>query len=420
MSDLPFLTMDDVEFGDLRVLLRVDINSPVDPTTGKILDDTRMRESLATINELRDAMVIILAHQSRPGKDDFVPLEEHAKLLSSLLQRSVDYVDDLFGSKALDAIKKMEAGDILMLENTRFYAEEIALAGKPPDVQAGTHIVRKLSHACDVYVNDAFAAAHRSQPTLTGFAHVMPSVAGRLMEREVRNLNRFLRSDEKPVIAVLGGAKVEDSIAVAENLLKRGVVDKVLTTGVVAILFLHAAGYDIGAPNREFISREIEKCDMYVEKAKDMIKKYEEKIEMPMDVVMNVNGYRKALTIDKFPATHPIFDIGLDTIAHYSNIIESAGKVILNGPAGVFELPNFSLGTVEIFNAVARCEGFTVAGGGHTVALLRQLGIGNNIDHISTGGGALITYLSGKTMPVIEALAEARKKYTSGGYKSQV
>ncbi len=247
-----FFTLDDFNLSGKSVLVRVDINSPIDPESGRILDDTRMRRAMDTLKDLDDSKVAIMAHQSRPGKKDFTPLGGHAEHLSYLLRKDVRYVDDLFGSKAREAISRMKKGDVLLLENTRFYSEEVALKGKPLEVQEKTHIVRNLSPFFDYYVNDAFAAAHRAQATLIGFARKLPSIAGKLMEREIVGLSRALEG-ERPRIAVLGGAKFDDSIEIARNMLENGIADKVLTTGAVANMFLYSTGKALGEPSESFL-----------------------------------------------------------------------------------------------------------------------------------------------------------------------
>lgn len=410
-SEKDFFTLDDFNLQGKTVLLRVDINSPIDPDSGRILDDTRMRRHLETMNALSGSRLVIMAHQSRPGKSDFTGMGMHAKRLSSLLNRHVEYVDDLFGSRARQSIGAMHAGDILLLENTRLYSEEVVLKGEPLDIQAKSHVVRKLSPLIDYFVNDAFAAAHRSQPSLVGFATSVPSLAGRVMERELTKLGNIMSSQERPKIAILGGAKIDDSIEVMKHMLDDGIMDEVLTCGVVGTIFLMAGGVAIGGPNIDFLKREIKGYEKLVDDAKALLAAYPERIEVPTDVALNDNGERVGITVD-MPIEHPIFDIGLDTAVHYRNKVLGARNVLLNGPAGVFELEEFSIGTRELLSAMAETQGYTVLGGGHSIAIARKMGIDGRLDHLSTGGGALIRYLSGKKMPVIEALRDSRKLFS--------
>jgi len=412
-----FFTLDDFDLEDKTVLLRMDINSPIDPTSGRILDDTRMRHHLGTINDLMDAKVVILAHQSRPGKSDFTTLRRHADRLAVLLRRRVQYADDLFGSYALGAIRNLHAGDVLLLENTRMYAEDVALSKEALDIQANSHLVRKLSTVADYFVMDAFAAAHRSQPSITGFAEVIPALAGKLMERELVKLCKMVESDDRPSVAILGGLKIDDSIKVMSHMLETGQMDKILTTGVVGTVFLMASGVDVGKPNIDFLAREVKGYKTLVETAKGLLEKFPENISIPTDVAYNKDGRREGTSVSGLPVDYPIMDIGLDTVVEYSSIIKGAKNILLNGPSGVFELEDFSIGTVEIFNAIAESSGYSVLGGGHTAATASQLGLGPKVGHISTGGGALINFLAGKTMPAIEALKRSKVLYGQGHYR---
>ena len=407
-----FFTMDDFDLAGRTVLVRVDINSPIDPTTGRLLNDARMREHLATIRDLRNTKAAILAHQSRPGKDDFTTLQAHAERLEALLGRPVRYVDSLFGRHALDAIKAMQVGDVILLENTRFYAEEEALADAKFEKMAKSHMVRRLAPLADFFVLDAFAAAHRAQPSLVGFCEVLPTLAGRVMEKELTMLTRAMQSHERPKIAIFGGVKADDSIAITKYMLENGIVDKVLTTGGVANMFLHATGVDPGTPTTAFMRREVESYDALVGHCKDLLAKYPDRILVPTDVVVNDGGARKPVLISALPSNMPVQDIGLDTIARYAEEIRVAKTVILNGPAGVFEIEEFSVGTRELFRAIAETGAFKVVGGGHTVAAIEQFGLRDRIDHISTGGGALINFLAGKEMPLVTALRRSMAKFS--------
>jgi len=407
-----FFTMDDFVLAGSTVLLRVDINSPIDPATGRLLNDARIREHLATIRDLREARVAILAHQSRPGKDDFTTMESHAERMAALLGRPVRYVDSLFGKSAIDAVQGMRPGDVVLLENTRFFAEEEALADAKFEKMAKAMMVRKLAPLAQYFVLDAFAAAHRAQPSLCGFAEVMPALAGRVMEREITMVSRAMESQERPKLAIFGGIKADDSTAVTRHMLTNGVVDKVLTAGGVANLFLAAKGIDPGAATTEFMRKEIEDYDGYVASCKELLAKFPGRIELPIDVAVNDGGTRRNLHLSELPSKHQVYDIGLDTIVHYQNEIDLARTIILNGPAGVFELEEFSLGTREVFAAVANAAAFKVVGGGHTVTVVEEMGLRRKIDHVSTGGGALINFLAGKELPLITALKRSHAKFS--------
>jgi phosphoglycerate kinase len=402
---MDYLALDDVVLDNKRVLVRVDFNSPMGPN-GNILDDKRIKSHLDTLKALEDCRVVLMAHQSRAGKKDFTDMEAHAKLASKLLRREVAYTDDIFGSHARDAIKSLEPGEVLLLENTRFYSEENI--NRAPADHAKSHMVRKLAPLFDLFVNDAFAVSHRSHLSVVGFTEVLPSVAGFLMDKEIRALDKGLTGNEHPTIFVLGGAKVDDSIKVAQNVLKRGGADKVLTTGVVATVFLMAAGIDVGGPNKKFVADQEYLGQVPI--AAKLLKDYPDKIALPVDVALNRNGERVDVSVDTLPASDSIADIGLETIIRYSNDLKGAKVTVLNGPTGIFEQENFKQGTVEILKAMIE-SGYSIAGGGHTIAAIEKLGLEPKLSHVSIGGGASITYLSGEPLPGIEALKKAAEKY---------
>lgn len=411
-----FLTLDDFDLAGKTLLVRVDINSPINPATGEILDDTRIIYHSKTIRDLKKSKVVLIAHQSRPGKRDFTTLEKHADRLTSVTGRRVKYIDDFFGSRAIDAIRSLKKGEVVLLENVRFYAEEHVLKGKDIKIQAESHIVSHLAGLGDYFVNDAFAAAHRNQPTLVGFTEVLPSLAGRVMENEIKMLDKVIHNVSRPSIAVLGGVKVYDTLQVMSNLLRNNIVDKVLTSGLVANIFLLAQNHDLDEPNTSFLERELGNYNELTEYAIKLLEDYHGRIEVPTDLVVNDEGKRRAISVKDLPAKKQIFDIGLDTAVRYRMEILKAGNIIMNGPAGVFELEEFAVGTTILFNAIAESKGFSVIGGGESVAAARNLNLEGKVGHISTGGGACISFLAGKTMPAIEALCLSKKLYEEGYY----
>ncbi|PKL67624.1 MAG: phosphoglycerate kinase [Methanobacteriales archaeon HGW-Methanobacteriales-1] len=404
---LKFNTIDDFQFNNKTVLVRVDINSPVDPNTGIILDDTRMKLHAETISELSDkgAKTILLAHQSRPGKKDFTTLEQHAHALSKIIGRPVIYVEDIFGCAAMETIARLKPGDVLLLENVRFYSEEVLK--REARLQADTHMVRKLSTIADYFINDAFATAHRSQPSLVGFAFKLPSAAGRLMEKELKILYGALDNVQRPCVYVLGGVKVDDSIRVIENVLENGSADFILTTGLVANIFLLASKVKIGKCNKEFIEKK--GYFDFVKVAERLINKFKDKILIPIDVAICKDDKRMDVPVNEIPDL-PIYDIGTETIKLYAQKIRQAKTIFANGPAGVFENPEFSIGTDDILNAIASSEGFSIIGGGHLAAAAVQMGFEGEIDHISSGGGASISLLAGEELPVVTVLEEVAVK----------
>jgi phosphoglycerate kinase len=401
-----YLTLDDVELAGKTVLVRVDFNSPIDSETKKILDDTRIRtHGETTIKELveKGAKVVVLAHQGRPGEPDFIPLEQHAEALSKVLGKRIKYTNSIFDEKVLNAIKELQNGDVLVLENVRMFAGEQKKGS--PEEHAKSEMVVKLAPLFDLFVNDAFAAAHRSHVSIVGFTAVLPSVAGRVMERELKSLSRVLESPEKPCVFILGGAKADDALEISRYVLDNGVADFVLTGGVAGHVFLVARGFDLGKANMEFLERK--ELLGFVSGIKELMQRYPEEIKVPLDVAVEVNGKRKEIGVDELPTDYPIFDVGAITVESYGKIIRDARSIVVSGPVGVYENREFVYGTRRIFTEVANSKAFSLAGGGHTVAALKELGLSDKISYISTAGGALIEFLMGKKLPGVVALEKA-------------
>ncbi|MCS7097901.1 MAG: phosphoglycerate kinase, partial [Candidatus Methanomethyliaceae archaeon] len=252
-NEFGFYTMDDFDFDGKKILLRVDINSPIDPKTGEIIDDFRIKSHIPTVLELleKGSSVTILAHQGRPGDYDFTTLKSHSEYLSKYINHEVKYVEDIFGPTARTIISSSKPGDVILLENVRFYSEEVI--EKVPEAQSKTFMVRYLAPLFSVYINDAFATSHRSHPSLTGFPMVMPSCGGRLLEKEVKYLNTIMGSSLRPCIFILGGGKIPDSVQLIEAILSRGIADKILLTGLVAHLFMFAKGEKLGKANMKVL-----------------------------------------------------------------------------------------------------------------------------------------------------------------------
>ena len=415
LEERSFFTIDDFEMKNKKVILRIDINSSINPENGDILDDTRIKRHAATVKELagKEAKIVILAHQSRPGKLDCVSLKEHAKRMSEIIDIEIKFVPDIYGNSAVKLINELKSGEILMLDNVRFDNEEVELKNFENDnfeKQANSNMVKTLAPLADLFVNDAFAAAHRCQPSLVGFAEKMPAIAGRVMQRELDFLGKAIASGPSPRIALLGGSKAADSVAISEYFLKKG-VDYVLTGGVVANIFLIAANKDIGKPSTEFVKNNISNHEKIIADAKKLIEKYNGRIVYPSDVATNANGKRIGVSIDQLPTENPIHDIGLDTLVKYISLIEEAGTIIANGPMGVFENSEFAIGTREVFQAIANSEGMTVVGGGETAMAFNQMGLAKGVEHISTGGGACIAFMADETMPALEAMRRSKIKF---------
>jgi phosphoglycerate kinase len=406
-----FLTLDDLNVKNKTVLVRVDFNSPVDPKTKKILEDVRIRaHGETTIRELSDkgAKVVILAHQGRKGDADFIPLKQHAEILSKILARPVKYVADLFGEEAKKAIKNLKPGEILVLENVREYAGETKEG--TPEEHAKTDLVKNLAPLADYFVNDAFAAAHRAHASIVGFTAVLPSAAGRIMERELKSLTRIVENPEKPAVFIFGGAKADDSLEISKYVLENRLADHILTGGVVAQVFLTAEAIDIGKVNMQFL-KEQELLDL-VPGIRTLIQKYPDKIRTPTDVAVEADKKRREILVIRLPTDYPIYDIGSQTAQDYGNTIKTAKSIVVSGPMGVYENKEFALGTQKVFEEIADSKAFSVAGGGHTISALQEFGLSRKISYISTAGGALIEFLMGKKLPGVAALEKAAARKT--------
>ena len=400
--DAGIRTLDDLEAAGSTIGVRVDINSPLTGDGQGLADDARLRAHVGTLSELaeRGARVVVLAHQGRPGGEEFGTTEPHASRLDDLLAAPVEYVDATFCSCARERVRETAPGEVVVLENTRFYSEEYM--SFDPERAAGTHLVTGLAPVLDAYVNDAFAAAHRSQPSLVGFPVALPGFAGRVMERELEVLGD-VRSTARPRVYVLGGAKADDSIAVAAEVLESGLADRVLTTGVVGNAFLQAEGVFLGEATRSVVDeRAGAGHGEGLDRAADLLERFPGRIATPRDLAVRRDGRRTVVPVDEFPVEEQAFDIGPATVEAYGEILAEAGTAVLNGPAGMYEDEDFAAGTRELF-AAARAAGYTIVGGGDTAAALRSFGL-EGFDHVSTGGGAALTLLTGGSLPAVEAL----------------
>ena len=402
-----FKTLDDVDVAGKTVIVRVDINSPIDPQTGKIRDNERIQAHAKTLRELSDkgAKVVVLAHQGRKGGSDFLPLKQHAELLSKHVGKPVRYIPDLLGGEAEKAVKELRNGEILLLENVRTLDEETVEAS--PEEHAKGALVSKLSELADLFVLDAFSVAHRSHASIVGFAAKLPTIAGRVMEKELKALSELLEKRDK-IILFMGGNKPKDCVSVIEAILKRGKpeIKLLLTAGILGQLFLMAEGRDLGAPSLEYIKKK--KFDEFVGKAKELSEKLGEKLYKPVDVACDVDGKRVEVKVEDLPAPGSIMDIGSETAALYRKLITSAtpeDAIIVKGPAGAYEHEEFRKGTREIYSALAESKAFTLIGGGDSSTAIKLVGLKiDDFSYVSLAGGALIHYLSGKTMPGVEIL----------------
>jgi phosphoglycerate kinase len=399
-----FLTLDDVKTDSKRVLVRVDINSPMKPGTDEIIDDSRVVAIQDTLRDLEKSKVVILSHQGRPGEADFTSMQPHALILQKYLGARCKFVDDIIGPAAIESIRKLRNGDVLLLENVRFLSEEV-MEGTPEQF-AKTHLVKKLSPLFDLFVNDAYPAAHRAQTSMVGFPEVLPAVAGRSMERELKALNKVLYEPERPSVVVLGGAKVPDKIKILANILEKKKVDKVLLSGLMATVFLEATGISLGEGSRG----NLKDFESLKKQAKDLLDKYRDTIMLPKDVAIAIEKKRVEFPVAKVPKTASVMDIGENTIKDYTEIISGANTILANGPAGIFEDQNFAKGTEQILKAMTISKGFSVIGGGHLAVLAKERKLEDKIGYISTGGGATMAMLAGQKLPGVEALYKAARR----------
>ena len=401
VSDLSIPTLDDINAFNKKILLRIDINSPVDKKTGKLLDDSRIKAHAYTVKNLleRDNAIVILSHQGRPGDDDFISLQQHAELLSKYIGTNVEFIEDIIGPYAIEKVKKIEKGQIYLLENVRLVSEELIEA--PPAQHAKTFLVRKLSPLFDIYVNDAFAASHRSQPSLVGFPIVLPSAAGKVMEKEVSALAKIFNPEDSPKIFVLGGGKVSDTLKIIEHLAKNRVADRILTGGLVAELFAAAKGINLGKANMQVL--ESKGLLSLIPRARKLLLSGAP-IEIPVDFVTEKqNGETSEEPTNNINGT--IKDIGSTTIEIYSSFIKEAKVITMRGPMGIIEDERFRNGTKSLLKSAFESPGFVIIGGGHMISMVEKgIEINENKVHISTGGGALLLFLAGDKLPALEAL----------------
>lgn len=387
-------TVEQIELKGKRVFIRVDFNVPLDEKN-QITDDTRIVLSLPTIRFVMEAggKTILASHLGRPKgkKDPKFSLAPVAERLSQHLKKKVALATDCIGEEVQKQIGKMNAGDVLLLENLRFHPEE---------EKNDESFSKALASLCDVYVNDAFGAAHRAHASTEGMTqYVKTLAAGFLMKKEIDSLDRALQNPQKPYVAILGGAKVSDKIGVIQNLLEK--VDTLLIGGGMAYTFLKAEGFEVG---KSLVEQD------QIEFSGGLLKKAEGKIKflLPSDHVaaekMDAQAKRRIVENAKIPPDWVCLDIGPETVKAFSKEIRSARTIVWNGPMGVFELAPFSEGTFGIARAVAGSSAFSIVGGGDSVAAVNEAGVADKISHISTGGGASLEFLEGKKLPGIEAL----------------
>ena len=398
---MKILTLDDFELKDKTVFLRVDMNCPIDPETMEISGTKRIEEATETIEALSDAKVVVASHQGRVGNKDYTGMEKHGKVLERLLKKDIKYVQDVIGSAAQNEIKNLKNGEVLLLDNLRLCAEE-NYEFSPSDA-AKTIMVQRLAKLFNLCVLDSFPSAHRSHPSIVGFPKVLPACAGRIVEREVRKLDEIMTVAKAPHVVVLGGAKVLDRLEAIKLLIKNGRADHVLLTGLIGNVFMRAQGRIKSALG---IKREEE----IVAKAHSLIGEYPDVFSTPVDVAVDKDGSRVEVDVRDVNKGDLVYDLGPKTIEHYNKIISGAGTVFISGPPGFFEKEQFSYGTKALLEGVANSMATTIVSGGHLTSALKRYGLIEKINHISTAGGALVLYLTGERLPMIQSLEDAAKR----------
>ncbi|MDY6822967.1 MAG: phosphoglycerate kinase [Thermodesulfobacteriota bacterium] len=391
-------SLKDIAVSDKKVLIRVDFNVPLADDGGekRITDDTRIRYVLPTLNHLIDnnAKVIVCSHLGRPKgePDPAFSLKPAAARLAELLNRSVPLAESCIGEDAAQKIQAMQPGDVIMLENLRFH---------PGESRNDDDFARSLGEMGDIYINDAFAVSHRSNASVDAITrHVADCAAGFLLEKEITTFQKAMEKPERPLVAVIGGAKVSSKLGALYNMLE--VVDTLLIGGAMANTFLKARGIDLGASRTE--DDLLDEASRIMEKAK----RNKVALELPSDVVLADKIDEQATTVnaavDNIPGDRMALDIGQDTCRHFAKIIKDAKTIVWNGPMGIFEMAIFAEGTKSIAAAIAVSSAFTVVGGGDTVSAVHAAGVAEKMSYISTGGGAFLELMEGKTLPGVAAL----------------
>ena len=412
MEEVKIKSIIGVDVKGKTVLFRPDINSPV--KNGVIVNDNRLNATVPTLKYLVDggAKVAIIAHQGDTlDYQNLMSMQAHADRLTEISGIKVDYIDDVCGDAALDKIKSLEEGEVVLLGNLRYLTEEVSTFEKDvkltAEQMASTYLVRRLVPLCDVYVNDAFSAAHRNAPSMVAFERLMPSYAGPLFFKEYEALNKVMTSANKPLVFVLGGAKISDAFGMMGKVLKDGVADKIITAGVTGVVMRLAQGYKIGANYEKWLADR----DLlaFVAPAKELLANYGDKFVLPVDFAYEKDGVRVELDLEDLPNDQAmLLDIGAKSVGIFEDELMKAGTIFVNGPAGVYENPIFAYGTDKIWNAIANSPAYSVIGGGDTVTAAAKFIDLNSINYVCTAGGAMVRFLSGKRLPLIEAMLNSK------------
>nr|MDO8116510.1 phosphoglycerate kinase [Candidatus Sigynarchaeota archaeon] len=399
--------IDDIDLKGKRVLCRLDLNSPLDDQK-KLKDDLRIRASTKTIEALKDTKLVIIAHQGRLGDKDFIPLKQHAERLAQIMTpRKISFVDDLYGEKAINAIKQVNVGEVLVLDNVRNFKPDNDQL--PFDECPKSELVQKLAPLFDYFVVDAFGTAHRSQPSVVGWPTI---IAGPVVAKEIEALKRITENPKRPVVMLIGGAKAIDKYNALKYNVENQVVDKVLVAGLTAQLLFEGSGKMVGAVNRKLVQKDIDKAGVGL--LQFMYYRAGDKVVLPVDFGAEKDGNRVEVSLDDaLTVNAPLMDIGPKTLEIFKNELEKAGTIVANGPPGVFEKAAFSKSTNDLIDAMvaATARGaYTVIGGGEFGEAAEKSGKADKISWISTGGGAMLEFLSGKWLPLFIALERSYSK----------
>ena len=399
---MKLLTIDDFELKGKTVFLGVDMNCPINPDTMEITGTKRIEEATESINAMNEAKIVVASHQGRVGNKDYTGMEKHAEVLEKLLNKKIKYVEDVIGTSAKNEIKNLKDGEILLLDNLRLCAEENYEFSA--EAASKTIMVQRLAKLFDLCVLDSFPSAHRSHPSIVGFSHVLPACAGKIVEREVRKLDEIMTVAKAPHVVVLGGSKVADRVEAIKLLINKGRADHVLLTGLIGNVFMRAQG-------RIKASLGIKREEEIVAKAHSLIGEYPDVFSTPVDVAIDKDGSRVEIDVRDLTKEDTIYDLGPNTVEYYKKLISGAGTVFISGPPGYFEKEQFSKGTKGILEGVANSMATTIVSGGHLTSALKKYGLVEKINHISTAGGALVLYLTGEKLPMIQSLEDAAARF---------
>jgi phosphoglycerate kinase len=410
-------SIDDVALKGKTVLFRPDINSPIDPATKKIVNTNRLEKAAPTLTHLLEggAKVAIIAHQGDTlDYQNLIPLSEHASILSSLTGRTVTYLDDVCGPKAIETVKALKEGEAVLLGNLRYLSEEITAFEKEvklaPQEMQSTWLVRSLAPLFDLYVNDAFAAAHRSSPSMVAFQEVLPTAGGKQLVAEYTALSNVASHPIHPCIFVLGGGKISDAFGMMKHVLANNTADKILCGGITALVMLLAQNKELGQRTRTFLQdRDL---THFIDEARELLAVWPDRFVTPLDLAYEKDGERFESDVleivERDELQTKLFpDLGSKSIELYKTEIAKAGSVFVNGPAGVYEDSRWERATKEIWKAIAACNAYTVIGGVDTITAATKFTNLEDYSYVCTAGGAMVRFLSGKKLPLILAMEKA-------------